>query len=105
VLDLVVVVVMVIKLLLVMMMMTTTTTTMMLTTTMMITHAFSQVVTFFFPVEIELIGAAATFIIFAALTLYSIYFVHKHVPETKGLTLEQIEDLFRTRATQPQAHA
>lgn len=61
--------------------------------------------TFFFPVEIEWIGAAATFFIFAGLTLFSIYFIHRNVPETKGLTLEQIEDLFRSRVMREQASA
>jgi major inositol transporter-like SP family MFS transporter len=64
-----------------------------------------MLVTFFFPVEIEWIGTAATFFIFAGLTMFSIYFIHKNVPETKGLTLEQIENIFRQRVTLPQAHA
>lgn len=58
---------------------------------------WNMVVTFFFVVEIEWIGAAATFFIFSALTLYSIFFVYHYVPETKGLTLEQIENLFRSK--------
>merc|ERR1712072_1560178 len=52
---------------------------------------WNLVVTFAFKSEIKAIGDCATFAIFAALTLYSIVFVHYHVPETRGLTLEQIE--------------
>jgi len=53
----------------------------------------NMVVTFLFPVEIEQIGAATTFFIFAVFTLYAIYFICNHVIETKGLTLEQIEEV------------
>ena len=44
------------------------------------------------------LGNTLTFGTFFALTLYSLYFVHAHVPETKGLTLEQIEQLFAKRS-------
>ena len=37
------------------------------------------------------IGWGPTFVIFGAVMAYAIYFVHYHVPETKGLTLEEIE--------------
>jgi len=50
-------------------------------------------IAFLFSVEIDAIGACATFAIFGIITLYSLYFVYKYVPETKGLTLEQIERL------------
>ena len=39
-----------------------------------------------------------TFAIFFALTLYGLYFVHMHVPETAGLELEAITAMMATRA-------
>ncbi|MBT2573070.1 sugar porter family MFS transporter [Bacillus sp. ISL-51] len=49
-----------------------------------------------FPVLLANIGLSATFFIFVALGLASIMFVKKFLPETKGLSLEQLEQNFRT---------
>jgi hypothetical protein len=50
----------------------------------------------------------AAFGLFFALTAYSLYFVHRHVPETKGLSLLQIEALLQGEGdsvpTSPRAH-
>ena len=41
---------------------------------------------------------AGTFGIFLALDIYAIYFVYRYVPETKGMTLEEITELLSERA-------
>ena len=55
------------------------------------------VVSFFFLLELDLVGASATFGVFAGVLFFSLYFVHRFVPETKGMTLEQIERFFEVR--------
>ena len=47
------------------------------------------------PVLTSAIGLSSTFGLFAVFTGYSLYFVYRHVPETKGLTLEEIEHQFK----------
>jgi MFS family permease len=54
----------------------------------------NAVVQFGVPLLEAWIGLGNTFGLFALLTAYSIYFVHAHVLETKGLTLEEIEAKF-----------
>ncbi len=44
-----------------------------------------------FPVLLESIGSAFTFWIFMVMALFSLIFVWKYLPETKGKTLEEIE--------------
>ena len=58
---------------------------------------FNAIVQFTVPVLEREIGLNTMFGIFALLTAYSIYFVKVYVPETKGLTLEQIERQFSRR--------
>ncbi|MGM7723810.1 sugar porter family MFS transporter [Metabacillus sp. Hm71] len=48
-----------------------------------------------FPVLLDKVGLSTTFFIFVALGLAAIGFVNKFLPETKGLTLEQLEQKFR----------
>lgn len=55
---------------------------------------WNTVMTFFFPVELDTIGTAATFYIYAAILVGGIYFIFHRVPETKGLSLEEIESFF-----------
>jgi major inositol transporter-like SP family MFS transporter len=50
-----------------------------------------------FPSLVGALGAAGTFAIFVAINLCSIYFVARFVPETRGRTLEELEDEFRSR--------
>src|SRR3954447_16228875 len=50
-----------------------------------------------FPSLVGALGATGTFSIFVAINLCSIYFVVRYVPETRGRTLEELEDDFRSR--------
>uniref|UniRef100_A0A7S1UI73 Hexose transporter 1 n=1 Tax=Phaeomonas parva TaxID=124430 RepID=A0A7S1UI73_9STRA len=52
------------------------------------------VVTFLFLIELDAIGSTLTFAVFAGILAGSVFFVYKYVPETKGLTLEEIETFF-----------
>lgn len=54
----------------------------------------NAVVQFAVPLLESQLGLSVTFGIFAILTAFAIYFVFTKVPETKGLTLEEIEDKF-----------
>ena len=54
----------------------------------------NTVTTFLFPVELELIGSAATFFVFAVILIASLFFINRYVPETKGMTLKEIERFF-----------
>ncbi len=49
----------------------------------------------FFPVLLNKIGLSATFFIFAVFGALGIIFIAKYLPETRGLSLEQIEDNFK----------
>jgi len=57
---------------------------------------FNAMVQFAVPVLERVIGLNVTFGIFALLTACSIVFVKIYVPETKGLTLEEIEQQFES---------
>jgi MFS transporter, SP family, major inositol transporter len=52
-----------------------------------------------FPPLVEALGASATFGIFVLINIASIVFVAKFVPETRGRTLEELEDDFRTHGS------
>ncbi len=53
----------------------------------------SYTVTQFFPWELTNLGPTITFAIYAGLAAVSIVFVYKYVIETKGKTLEEVEEL------------
>ena len=48
-----------------------------------------------FPQLVEAAGATATFGLFVLINIGSIFFVSRYVPETRGRTLEELEDEFR----------
>src|SRR5919201_496823 len=48
-----------------------------------------------FPQLVQAAGASATFGLFVLINLLSIFFVARFVPETRGRTLEELEDEFR----------
>jgi SP family arabinose:H+ symporter-like MFS transporter len=50
------------------------------------------VVAFGFPYFAETLGGATTFFFFAAMMVLQLIFVWRWMPETKGRSLEQIED-------------
>ncbi|WP_281658613.1 sugar porter family MFS transporter [Halobacillus sp. Cin3] len=50
---------------------------------------------FLFPISVDTFGLSNTFFVFFGLGILSILFVAKYLPETKGKTLEQIEEQFR----------
>jgi MFS transporter, SP family, arabinose:H+ symporter len=45
-----------------------------------------------FPVELEALGTAGTFMVYAVFGLLTLLFTLKYIPETKGKSLEQLED-------------
>jgi MFS transporter, SP family, major inositol transporter len=56
-------------------------------------------ISFLFPVLNSVLGSTGTFGLFVAVNVGSWLFVHKFVPETKGTTLEELEDRFEAAAT------
>ncbi|VEU38868.1 unnamed protein product [Pseudo-nitzschia multistriata] len=54
--------------------------------------ALNAIVQFLVPILRSTLGMSRTFFVFGALAAYSVYFVQTSVPETKGLTLEEIEE-------------
>ena len=54
--------------------------------------ALNALVQFLMPIMHSTLGMSKTFAVFGAMAAYSIYFVQECVPETKGLTLEELED-------------
>jgi major inositol transporter-like SP family MFS transporter len=55
-------------------------------------------ISFAFPIVNEALGSTGTFLLFVGVNLISLVFVSRTVPETKGRSLEQIENDFRTQA-------
>ncbi len=62
-------------------------------------------ISFVFPLLVEAAGATVTFGLFAAINVISFLFVKKFVPETRGRTLEELEDDFRTHDAAHLVHA
>jgi MFS transporter, SP family, major inositol transporter len=57
----------------------------------------NAVVSLGFPVVVEDLGIAPTFFIFVVLGLLALGFVYKFVPETRGRSLENLEEQFRAQ--------
>src|SRR5699024_7097242 len=56
-----------------------------------------------FPVMMSSIGLSNSFFFFAVVGVGAIAFVKKYLPETKGLSLEQLEKIFRRHGDQEEA--
>ena len=55
-------------------------------------------VTLVFPWQLETLGNAATFMIYGLFAVVGLVFVMRLLPETKGRTLEELEDVLSRRA-------
>lgn len=62
---------------------------------------WNLVVSLLFSVELDYIGASASFGIFFVIAVASLVFVHLFVPETKGLSLEAIEAMLDEQTFSP----
>ncbi|GKU83597.1 sugar porter family MFS transporter [Niallia sp. NCCP-28] len=49
----------------------------------------------FFPILLNGIGLSGTFFLFAMFGIFGVLFIRKYLPETRGLSLEQIENNFK----------
>lgn len=58
----------------------------------------NALISFVFPQIVEGIGSTPTFLLFAGVNALSLFFVWRAVPETKGRSLERLEEDFRTQA-------
>jgi major inositol transporter-like SP family MFS transporter len=57
------------------------------------------IVVFAFPIMLASIGGEKTFIIFALINIVVCVLVYKNVPETRGISLENLESFFEKRGT------
>lgn len=57
----------------------------------LLSSSVSALVQYLFPLEMELFGAATTFIIYAVIVLIGLIILYKYLVETKGLSLEEIQ--------------
>ena len=55
---------------------------------------WNTLMTFLFPIELDFLGSASTFYFYAIILAAGIYFIYKKVPETRGMSLEEIEEFF-----------
>jgi major inositol transporter-like SP family MFS transporter len=56
----------------------------------------NTIISFVFPPLVESLGSTPTFALFAVVNAISFFFVLKFCPETRGRSLEELEDDFRT---------
>jgi major inositol transporter-like SP family MFS transporter len=60
----------------------------------------NAVISFLFPLLNSALGSTGTFLLFVAVNVGSWFFVHTFVPETKGTTLEELEERFEAEGAQ-----
>jgi major inositol transporter-like SP family MFS transporter len=61
-------------------------------------------ISFAFPPLVATLGDKWTFGLFALINCGSIFFIFKFAPETRGLSLEELEDDFRTHGASQMVH-
>jgi len=59
----------------------------------LINSAVSFIVQWVFPWELEVLGSASTFLIYGLFAAVGLIFVLKVIPETKGKSLEELEEI------------
>lgn len=59
--------------------------------------SINTVISYVFPYMITNLGSSGTFAVFAAINVVSLFFCIRFAPETRGRTLEELEDEFRSR--------
>ena len=63
----------------------------------LINSAIAFLVTFIFPWELETIGNATPFLIYGLFAVVGLVFVMRILPETKGRSLEDLEEVLASR--------
>jgi major inositol transporter-like SP family MFS transporter len=61
----------------------------------------NAIISFLFPLLNSALGSTGTFALFVAINLVSWWFVRHYVPETKGTSLEELEERFEAHGTGP----
>ena len=56
----------------------------------------NTIISFVFPPLVSALGATPTFLLFAVINAVSFWYAWKFCPETRGRSLEELEDDFRT---------
>jgi major inositol transporter-like SP family MFS transporter len=70
----------------------------------MVLWTTNTIISFVFPPLVAALGSTPTFALFAAINAISFFFVLKFCPETRGYSLEELEDNFRTHAATDLVH-
>ena len=61
----------------------------------------NAIISFLFPLLNSSLGSTGTFGLFVVVNVLSWVFVHRFVPETKGTTLEELEEQLEVQGTGP----
>jgi major inositol transporter-like SP family MFS transporter len=56
----------------------------------------NTIISFVFPIAARELGSTVTFGVFVLINIGAVWFMIKYVPETRGRSLEELEDDFRT---------